>query len=199
MGGGVRAGRPAGWLPRGVSPGRRRSDGCALQRGAVGEPQRARLEHRGRRRRSAHWRAAQGDGADGLAPRPHRLQHLRGLFRRRGRRGRHRLCPGPCAPGHGARDRPHARTRPQLHRLDVRPRLGDGLPCPAHPHVQRPSRHFRGVRRWPRGIRCLGHPLGLWHLARRRRGRLAARHRRRRAAQGLPFPLGQRRPPRIGK
>jgi hypothetical protein len=130
VGGGVRQGGAAGRLPRRVAAGRRRSDGRALQRRAVGEPQRARLVDRRLARRPAHRRDPEGDGAHGQPSRAHRLQPVRGPDgRRRGGR-RHRVRARARAAGERARGRAHARAGPQLHRLDVRARLGDGLPAP---------------------------------------------------------------------
>jgi hypothetical protein len=98
VGGGVRQGGAAGRLPRRVAAGRRRPHGRALQRGAVGEPQRARLVDRRLARRPAHRRDRQGHGAHGLAPRPHRLQPLRGAH---GRRRRPRPTRRSSSPASG--------------------------------------------------------------------------------------------------
>ena len=88
----------------------------ALQRGAVGEPQRARLVGGRLARRSAHGADPEGHGAHGLPPRAHRLQPLRRAHGRRRRRGGHALRPRARAAGERARGRAHARPGAQLHR-----------------------------------------------------------------------------------
>ena len=168
VGGGVRPGRAQGRVQGGVAPRGRRPDGRALQRRAVGESQRARLERRRRAERSAHRRNAQGDGAPRFTPRAHRLQHLRRVHGRRRVGGRHGVRPRARPPGERARGRPHARPRPQLHREHVRARVGDGLSRAARRAEGRPDRPQRGVRRGAGRVRRVGDSLGIRHFPARR-------------------------------
>ena len=94
VGGGVRPRRTQGRVHGRVPARRRRPDGRALQRRAVGEPQRARLVGGRRAHRSAHGRDDQGHGAARLASRAHRLQPLR---RRWSARPRRRPTPRSCS------------------------------------------------------------------------------------------------------
>ena len=147
----------------------RRSDGLAVQRRAVGESKRARMVGRRRADRSAHGRDDQGHGATGFAPRAHRLQPLRRADGRRRDARRHRVRAGARPSGERARGGAHARPRAQLHRVDVRARVGDGLSAAAGAaRRQRSHRCFAGVRGRTGRVRHLGDSLGVRRLPGRR-------------------------------
>ena len=163
---------------------RRGSDGRAVQRGAVGEPQRARMVGRRGAHRSADRRDHQRHGAPRFTSRAHRLQPVRRADGRGRVGGRHGVRAGARAPGERARSRAHTRPLAQLHRLDVRARLGDGLSAAARAAGrERSTSTSRRRMALGRALRRVGDSLGLRDLPDGERARFAARDRRRRACR----------------